>query len=72
MEEYLFIPKLRRIGRIEVLSEQAVTSARRYERNGPIRAALRNSLFIGLFYLGVPPQWLARGYEKESVGPPSE
>jgi len=65
MEEYLFIPKLRRIGRVDLLPERAVTSVRRYERNGPIRTALRNTLFVGLFYLGVPPQWLARRYGKE-------
>ena len=58
--------KLRRIGRVDVLPERAVTSTRRYERNGPIRTALRNALFVGLFYLGVPPRWLARGYAKES------
>jgi len=71
MEEYLFIPKLRRIGRIEILPERAVTSTRRYERNGPLRTALRNALFVGLFYLGVPPRWLARGYGKESAAIPT-
>ena len=69
MEEYLFIPKLRRIGRVEILPEQAATSTRRYERNGPIRTALRNTLFVGLFYLGVPPRWLARRYGKEGSYP---
>ncbi len=62
MEEYLFIPKLRRTGKIKILKEYAVTSARRYRKHGPIRNALKNSLIVLLFYLGVPPTKLAEWY----------
>ncbi len=62
MEEYLFLPQLRRLGKIEIVQEPTVTSARKYEAKGPIKNALKNSLLVLLFYLGVSPITLAEWY----------
>lgn len=62
MEEYIFIPRLRRAGRLRILKGPIVTSPRRYEERGPLKNALKNILLILLFYLRVSPQKLSRWY----------
>ncbi|MBI3013416.1 MAG: TIGR04283 family arsenosugar biosynthesis glycosyltransferase [Elusimicrobia bacterium] len=62
MEEYLFIPKIRKLGKVKIFQEAVITSRRRYALKGPLRNALRNNLFILLFYFCVSPQTLARWY----------
>lgn len=62
MEEYLFLPRLRRLGRIDIYPEAATTSARKYTAKGPLQNAMKNSLLIFLFYLGVSPKQLAKWY----------
>jgi rSAM/selenodomain-associated transferase 2 len=66
MEEYLFVPRVRKLGRVDVLPEKVVTSCRRYQNRGPFRTALRHSLLVALFYLGVSPERLAR-YHNSSL-----
>lgn len=55
---------VRRIGRsrITALPVRAITSARRYRRDGWLRRPLRNALLLGLYFLGVPPRRLVRLY----------
>lgn len=62
MEEYLFLPRLRRLGRIDIYPEPVVTSSRKYRAKGPLKNALKNTLIIFLFYLGVSPNRLAKWY----------
>lgn len=62
MEEYYLFRKLRRAGPIEILPQAVATSARRYEKNGPLRNALRNTGLLALHYMGVRPGTLARMY----------
>lgn len=62
MEEYLFIPKLKRLGPIEQFPERVVTSSRRYQRGGAIRVVLNKAALIALYYVGVAPARLARWY----------
>jgi hypothetical protein len=62
MEEYIFVPRVRKLGRVDVLPNKVITSCRRHQKIGPLRTALRNSLLIGLFYLGVSPERLAQYY----------
>jgi len=72
MEEYYLLPKLRRKGRLVILPERISTSARRYEKNGPLFNAVRNSVLIGLHYCGVSPERLARYYSvSTTLRPPS-
>ena len=55
---------VRRIGaaHMRILDAEAVTSARRYAEGGWIRRPLRNLVLLGLYFAGVPPRLLARGY----------
>ena len=54
----------RRIGRarLHMLDAEAVTSARRYRRDGWVRRPTRNLFLLALFYAGVKPKTLARFY----------
>lgn len=55
---------VRRIGRrnIVMLAADALTSAARYRRDGYWLRPARNLCLLSLYFLGVPPRWLARLY----------
>jgi len=55
---------VRRIGkrRMAVLDHPALTSAARYRRDGWLLRPARNLALVSLYFLGVPPRWLARLY----------
>ncbi len=55
---------VRRIGRhrLVALEADAVTSARRYERDGWLARPLRNLTCLGLYFAGLPPSLLRRLY----------
>lgn len=55
---------VRRLGRSRtlILRSRAVTSAVRYRRDGYIPRVARNMTCLGLYYLRVPPQLIARIY----------
>lgn len=62
MEDVDFV---RRIGRsrLEVLPVRAFTSAVRYQREGYLKRMARNALCISLYFVGVPPHFIARIYD---------
>lgn len=62
MEEYALMEHLSERGRLQILPGAVMTSARRYERNGALFNAARNTCLIALYYAGVPPERLARMY----------
>lgn len=62
MEDYQLIRHLRKVGKILLLPDAAVTSARRWRDNGVFRTSLRNQLTMWLYLLGVNPERLARWY----------
>lgn len=62
MEEYLLLPKLKRLGRVMLLPASVTTSCRRYEHHGPLLTALHKAALIALFYIGISPHRLARWY----------
>ena len=49
-------------GRIAILHQRVETSARRWENEGAVKCTLRNWILIALYFLGVPPNRLARFY----------
>jgi len=55
---------IRRIGmaRMARFDVKALTSARRYQRSGYLPRMLRNFLCLTLYFLRVPPRWIARLY----------
>lgn len=64
MEDYEFIRRLRRRGKIMTLGEKAITSARRWQRLGLLRATVLNQALIAGYHLGVDPNKLANAYRK--------
>ncbi|MGD2294946.1 MAG: TIGR04283 family arsenosugar biosynthesis glycosyltransferase [Candidatus Aminicenantes bacterium] len=65
MEDVEFIRRLRKAGKLVFISKPVVTSPRRYEKFGPVRTALRNKLALFGYYLGIPPDRLAKFYYKK-------
>jgi rSAM/selenodomain-associated transferase 2 len=66
MEDVDFIRRLRRRGRLEHADVPALTSARRWERDGWVRRTVENTALILLFLAGWPPAWLARRYHRRA------
>lgn len=62
MEDFEFIRRLRRHGRIAIVPVSATTSARRWELLGPWKTTWINQQVILGYYLGVSPETLSRWY----------
>jgi rSAM/selenodomain-associated transferase 2 len=62
LEDLDFIRRLRQHGRLAILAPPVATSARRFERHGPVRTLANNWLIFTLFSLGVSPKKLQRLY----------
>ena len=62
LEDYDFIQRLRRKGRIVIADAVAPTSGRRWIELGVLRTALINQLVIAGYHFGVPPEKLAMFY----------
>jgi len=66
MEDVDFVRRLRRRGRLEHADVPAVTSARRWERDGWICRTVENATLLLLFLAGWPPDSLARRYYRRA------
>ena len=66
MEDLELVIRLGRLGRIAVLREPAVTSARAWERNGLVRTTLVNLAGIAAYRLGADPARIARWRSRAS------
>lgn len=66
MEDVEVVRRLRRDGGLDRIGAPLITSARRYEREGAVRACLRNLGLILLYFLSVRPDGLARWYRPRS------
>jgi rSAM/selenodomain-associated transferase 2 len=62
MEDIEFSRRLKRAGRLACLRSTVTTSARRWQRHGPIRTILLMWALRVLYYCGVSPQRLRRVY----------
>ena len=63
MEDLELMTRLKKMReKIVILPDKAMTSARRWEREGVVRGTLRNWLIRILYHLGVSPQILYRMY----------
>ncbi|HTD52136.1 MAG TPA: TIGR04283 family arsenosugar biosynthesis glycosyltransferase [Thermoanaerobaculia bacterium] len=56
------VRRLKRVGRLTIRPEKAVTSARRYRQRGALRQVLRNWRVLAGYFLGVNPETLERWY----------
>ncbi len=62
MEDYEFVRRLRRLGRIALAPAVALTSSRRWQRLGALRTTLLNHLIVLGYRIGVSPARLAKWY----------
>lgn len=62
MDDFALVRRLRHLGRIVVLRQPVITSARRWHTLGPWRTMWINQKVIAGYYLGVPADRLARWY----------
>jgi hypothetical protein len=60
MEDYELIRRLRKLGRIEVASVAAATSARRWRKLGALNASCTNIACLAAYKLGVDAATIAR------------
>lgn len=65
MEDYEFVRRLRRFGRIAIAPAAAITSGRRWQRHGALATTLINQLMVLGYRLGVAPARLAAWYRRE-------
>ena len=65
MEDFEFIRRLRRKGKISILPDCVKTSPRRYLNFGILKTWCLNQIIIAAYYLGVPPERLACWYRRE-------
>ncbi len=64
MEDFNFVRRLKRRGRIAIVPSPVLTSARRWMRRGVLRQTLLNQTLICGYLLGVSPERLARWYRR--------
>lgn len=66
MEDYEFIRRVKKAGRIGIASTAMRTSGRRWQKRGLIRNTLRNQLCVIAYRLGFSPDQIAKFYARES------
>jgi hypothetical protein len=66
MEDVEFVRRLRRRGRLAHVDTPAITSARRWERDGWFRRTVENTVLTMLYFAGQPPDDLARRYHRST------
>jgi rSAM/selenodomain-associated transferase 2 len=62
MEDVDLVRRLTRRGRLWCSNRPVLISARRWHREGWRRRSAKNVALLSLFFLGVPPRWIARLY----------
>ena len=65
LEDVELMGRLKRLGLLRHLRLSVTTSARRWERDGWWRRSAGNLAILGLYWLGVSPERLARRYDRE-------
>jgi hypothetical protein len=68
MEDFEFIRRLKRKGRILTLPQPAITSARRWSVVGIWKTTLINELVVIAYYLGISPSRIHR-FARRTAGP---
>lgn len=64
MEDFEFIRRLRRLGRITIIPSPVLTSARRWLQKGIIKTTLINQIAIIAYLSGVSPEKIKRWYRR--------
>lgn len=69
MEDFELMRRLKRKGRISILPDCVRTSPRRYLNFGILKTWILNQIIVAAYYIGVPPERLARWYCREMGNP---
>jgi uncharacterized protein len=64
MEDFEFIKRLQKIGKIAIAPASVITSGRRWQKLGVIKTTLINQVAIAAYYLGVSPERILRLYRR--------
>lgn len=64
MEDFLFMQKIKKKGKVVILSECALTSARRWQKMGITQTTLINQLIVCGHFIGIPSAVLAGWYRR--------
>ncbi len=64
MEDYIFVKLAKKHGKVTTLPQTVSTSARRWQKIGPIRTTCINQMMIVGYRLGVTPEKLASFYRR--------
>ncbi len=64
MEDYVFIKKAKRQGKVVTLAQKVTTSSRRWQRLGVLRTTITNQIILLGYALKVPPEKLASLYRR--------
>jgi len=67
MEDYEIANRLRKTGRIQLLSQSSVTSSRRWDRLGICRNVIYNQFCVCAYKLGVSPERLSTWYRTRTA-----
>ncbi len=65
MEDFVFIRRLRELGKIEIVPVPVITSGRRWQKLGVLKTTLINQIMIIGYFLGISPKKLARFYRRK-------
>lgn len=65
MEDFVFVRRLRKLGKVAISPKQILTSARKWERCGPWRTWFINQCIVIGFCLGFPHKQLRSWYSNE-------
>jgi len=64
LEDYAFVRKARKLGRVITLPEPNTVAARRWQNEGVLRVTVRNVVTFFAYPLGVSPERIARWYRR--------
>ncbi|MEG3838958.1 TIGR04283 family arsenosugar biosynthesis glycosyltransferase [Microcoleus sp. herbarium14] len=65
MEDFEFVRRLKKQGRIEIVPQSVLTSARRWQQVGVLKTTIINQIVIIAYFLGVSPDRLAFWYKRQ-------
>lgn len=65
MEDFVFVRRLQKLGKIAIVPAAVITSARRWQKLGIIKTTLINQFVIAAYFMGVPIEQIARWYRGE-------
>ncbi|NJL23414.1 MAG: glycosyltransferase, partial [Leptolyngbyaceae cyanobacterium SM1_3_5] len=65
MEDFELVRRLRRRGRIAIAPDAVLTSARRWQKLGILKATVINQVAIVAYLIGISPDRIARWYRRQ-------